>query len=770
MKKISAWITALAVIVSAAAIPFGASAEGGSYTMNVTIDLGSETKTISPYIYGINEYGKRSEYKNVTAHSVRQGGNRMTAYNWENNASNAGSDWQHSSDDNLSKSDRPADCAQVFSADGQQYGFDYKLTTLQMAGYVAADKDGPVSEAEAAPSDRWNKVQLVKGSAFADEPDLTDGVVYMDEYVNYLIKTLGDSTTPTGMQGYSLDNEPCLWHHTHSRIHPDCVSMKELSDNSIELAAAVKKLDPHAEIFGPALYGYTAYDHLADTDESTEWETIKAEGGYHWYIDYYLDRMKKAEEETGTRLLDVLDVHYYSESARESAEDRVQSVRTLYEEGFAENSWIGQWCQENIPILPTIQASIDKYYPGTKLAISEYNFGGEDLSGTVAQAEALGCYADAGVYFATIWSGNSYQLAGINLYTNYDGKGGHFGDTLVSTVTDDVSLSSSYAAVNSTDMGTVTAMITNKSFTESENAVISLENAAADYEAAAVYAIYGDSPEIRLIDIVDDIKDNEVNVTLPALSAAMVVISDDASDFAGLSIYNPDSTREESVVFEDLDQRINADGFVQVPIDDPEHLAKVIITADVSTEMGSSWGNAGCAIGINAVSKDGTEFWTSKSYSLSLGNGSTATVEFDGTLSMDDTDVEAVVADGKIEFQKWWDASEKQDDGDVVNVKLTKIEVIYKYDNQSPTDASTEKETETETDTPSPIIYGDVDESGEVDIGDVINLCKATMGAYSLTAAGKLNADVDLNGKADTTDASYILQSLIGLITLPCKK
>ena len=202
----------------------------------------------------------------------------------------------------------------------------------------------------------------------------------MDEYVNYIINKLGDSTTSTGIQAYSLDNEPALWSHTHSRIHPEPVGMKELSDKSIELAAAVKKLDPNAEIFGPALYGYTAYDHLADDDNSTEWETIKAEGGYHWYIDYYLDRMKKAEEETGVRLLDVLDIHYYSESAREGAEDRVQSVRTLYEKGFKENSWIGQWCQENVPILPTIQASIDKYYPGTKLAITEYNYGGEDAS------------------------------------------------------------------------------------------------------------------------------------------------------------------------------------------------------------------------------------------------------------------------------------------------------------------------------------------------------------------------------------------------------
>lgn len=349
----------------------------------------------------------------------------MTAYNWETNASNAGSDWKYSSDNNLSNSSRPADCVQVLSAEGQKYDFDYKLTTLQLAGYVAADMNGTVTAEETAPSARWNKVELVKDAPFADTPDLTDGTVYMDEYVNYIIRTLGNSQSDTGIQGYSLDNEPALWGNTHSRIHPQPVTIAELTEKSVTMAAAVKKLDPNAEIFGPALYGYTAYDHLADDNATNEWETLRDANGYHWYIDCYLDQMKQASEKSGVRLLDVLDIHYYSESARDGAADRVQSVRTLYEKGFRENSWIGQWCQENVPILPTIQASIDKYYPGTKIGITEYNFGGDsDMSGAIAQAEALGCYADQGVYYATLWGGGGYIFSGMNLYTNYDGKGG----------------------------------------------------------------------------------------------------------------------------------------------------------------------------------------------------------------------------------------------------------------------------------------------------------------------------------------------------------
>jgi len=753
MKKCKALLTAVMVSAAALSIPYQTVSAEGSYEMNISIDLGGGTKAISPYIYGINQYGNQENYKNVTVNAVRQGGNRMTAYNWENNASNAGSDWKFSSDNNLSNSDEPADCVQVLSKEAASYGIDYKMTTLQLAGYVAADKDGTVTEAEAAPSDRWNEVVLTKGSAFDETPDLTDGKVYMDEYVNYIINTLGDSTSPTGIQGYSLDNEPALWDGTHVRIHPGQTTIEELRDKSVEMAKAVKKLDTNAEIFGPALYGYTAFDHLDDDDTSNEWENIKSANNYHWYLDCYLDQMKQASDEAGVRLLDVLDIHYYSESARVGVEDRLQSVRTLYEEGFVENSWIGQWCQENVPILPTVQASIDKYFPGTKLAITEYNFGGEDLSGTISHAEALGCFADAGVYMASMWSGNPYQFSAINLFTNYDGNGGCFGDTLVPTVTDDVSLASSYAAINGTDKGTVTAMITNKNLEKSENAVISLDNSDTTYEAAAVYAVYGDSADIRLIDIIEDVEDNVVNVNLPAYSAAMVVITDDASDFEELEIYNPDKFVQKTETFENPSEMINENGYVEIPITDPEHLVRIDITANVTSSAGSSWGSAGCAVCINAVDSEGTGFWTSKSYSLKLGNGSTASVEFDGTLSNDGEIVKAVVADGKVELQKWWDSSEKMeaDIEDVIGVEYTKVDVVYEYENTS-----------------SEVISGDVNGNGEVDVADSIAIMSHVTNPekFPLTDAQIEAGDVYQQGDGIAiTDAVSIQKYLTKLIS-----
>ena len=133
IKRCAAMLAALTL--SAAAFQTAPASAAGSYNMNVTVDLSGEQKAISPYIYGMNKYD------DVRISAVRQGGNRLTAYNWENNASNAGEDWKHSSDSFMSSSNGPAACVQEFSDIAVKHDIPYRLTTLQMAGYVAADKD-----------------------------------------------------------------------------------------------------------------------------------------------------------------------------------------------------------------------------------------------------------------------------------------------------------------------------------------------------------------------------------------------------------------------------------------------------------------------------------------------------------------------------------------------------------------------------------------------------------------------------------------------------
>jgi hypothetical protein len=87
--KISGFISALFIITISANI--------FSQSIDFLITADGSKKPISPYIYGTNQL--LTEEENWTA--MRQGGNRLTGYNWENNASNAGTDWINSSDNFL---------------------------------------------------------------------------------------------------------------------------------------------------------------------------------------------------------------------------------------------------------------------------------------------------------------------------------------------------------------------------------------------------------------------------------------------------------------------------------------------------------------------------------------------------------------------------------------------------------------------------------------------------------------------------------------------
>ena len=138
----------------------------------------------------------------------------------------------------------------------------------------------------------------------------------------------------------------------------------------------------------------------------------------------------------------------------------------MWDSTYKEDSWIGQWCGSYIPVIPKMQSSIDTYYPGTKLGITEYNFGASNhISGGIAEADALGIFGKNNVYYASVWpmSGTSeYLQAAFNLYRNYDGKKSTYGDTKVKADTTDIENSSVYASLDSKDSSKLHIIMMNK--------------------------------------------------------------------------------------------------------------------------------------------------------------------------------------------------------------------------------------------------------------------------------------------------------------------
>ena len=128
--------------------------------------------------------------------------------------------------------------------------------------------------------------------------------------------------------------------------------------------------------------------------------------------------------------------------------------KALPEELSAKKSWITEnYLNGPIYLIPRLKAQIDAHYPGTKLAFTEYSWGGGDhISGGIAQADVLGIFGREDVFAATIWHlGGEKHLfvhGAVEMYRNYDGKGGAFGDTSIQAVNSDHSKASVYAAVD----------------------------------------------------------------------------------------------------------------------------------------------------------------------------------------------------------------------------------------------------------------------------------------------------------------------------------
>ena len=181
----------------------------GPGDVTFAVDTAQAAHPISRYIYGKNFNGSTwAQEPNLTMN--RLGGNRWTAYNWENNASNAGSDFNYQSDSYLGGGATPGEAVRLNVANARAAG-GATLVTVPILGWVAADKLG-TSVLNQPIASRFFSSVPTKGSAFTYPPNLSDTVVNQDEFVSWL-----EATFPTAHQDparelfYSLDNEPDLW-------------------------------------------------------------------------------------------------------------------------------------------------------------------------------------------------------------------------------------------------------------------------------------------------------------------------------------------------------------------------------------------------------------------------------------------------------------------------------------------------------------------------------------------------------------------------------
>jgi len=448
----------------------------------LTVDAGTQTHAISPYIYGMNYYTGSSDAAAAASISLpinRWGGDATSRYNYKLDVTNAASDWyfensigatgqQDTSAFNATVAANAAIGAKTLgtvpvlgwvSKDGnscsytaatfpQQFGFDPYNSNCGDGMYPNGD-DGCTSASGCNIPDPTGEASLTS---------TTVSPSWAGQWVSYLVSKFGTAANG-GVFAYDLDNEPAWWDAVHRDVHPVASTYDEVTSNELATALAVKTADPTAMVNGPVVDNWWNYFY-SKKDMESGWGTgpcyqpwadptdRQAHGGVP-FIEYYLQKFAAYQAANNVRLLDYLDMHTYfaatyngSSVASSSAGDtgvqqaRLNSTRVFWDPTYTDPNY----AQPNYPtdpnyytascnlpvqapqLIPMAQSWIAKDYPGTKISFSEYGWGGqESINGALAQADILGIFGSYGLDMATLWGAPdpTTQVPGLMAYTIY---------------------------------------------------------------------------------------------------------------------------------------------------------------------------------------------------------------------------------------------------------------------------------------------------------------------------------------------------------------
>ena len=557
----------------------------------LTVDVGNQTHAISPYIYGMDAYGFVNSVDGAANPAVlRWGGDNTSRYNYSNGNTNSASDYyfeNQSSVAGMPGTPEAGEFNDLVSLD-QSIGA-ITLGTVPVLGWVANNTatscSFPVStypnqQSVDATRECGNGVypEGVNGctnSAGCDitgnNPDVTsqaEGPSWAGNWVTYLVNTFGTGANG-GVAIYDLDNEPSWWDAVHRDVHPLPFTYDEVTNNGIQTALAIKTADPTAQVSGPVMDYWWDYFY-SKKDVESGWSTgpcyepwsnpvdRKAHGG-NPFIEYYLQQFAAYENANAIRLLDYLDLHTYfaadyngSSVAFTTAGDtgeqeaRLNSTRVFWDPTYTDPNYpqpnyitdpnYATSCSppaQAPQLIPMMQTWVAKDYPGTKTAITEYNWGGQEhINGAVTQADILGIFGEYGLDLGTLWGApDASQVPGLmafEIYRNYDGAGSQFGDEALASTSTAQSQLSVYGALRSTDQA-VTVVVINKTYGDL-TATLSLDNLTPNgstqvflYSNANLGAIVAQSP-LTVTPPSGGGTASTISTTFPAQSITLLVV------------------------------------------------------------------------------------------------------------------------------------------------------------------------------------------------------------------------------------------------------
>ncbi len=509
----------------------------------ITVDAAADRHAISPLIYGV-AFATKAQLQALNAPLNRSGGNAETRYNWRLNATNHANDYFYES---IGEKDAaPGAAADAFVAATKAAGAQPMLT-LPMLGWVAklgpnrgelagfsVRKYGPQQKTDPQTPDFGNGVKS-DGKTNITGTDPNDANTpatpeFQRGWLSHLTAKWGKAAGG-GVGYYFYDNEPSLWHSTHRDAHPNAETMDELLRDVISYGTLVKSVDPNAQLLGPEEWGYPGYfysgaDQQYRNTHNYQGSPDKDAHGGQDIIPWLLTRLHQRDTQTHQRLLDYLTVHLYPQGG-DGGDDvspriealRNRSTRALWDPNYTDESWIN----DKIRLIPRLKAWVNNYYPGTKIGITEYNWGAEKtISGATAQADIFGIFGREGVDLATRWTtpdAATPTFKAMQMYRNYDGRNSAFGSVSVSDTVPDPDTLSSFASRRAD--GALTVMVINKSLSAPTPIALSVAHFAGT--TANVWQLTSANTITHLPNAA--LRGGSLSATLPAHSITLFVVA-----------------------------------------------------------------------------------------------------------------------------------------------------------------------------------------------------------------------------------------------------
>ncbi len=488
----------------------------------LTVDAGSQLHAINPYIYGMNAFTLDPVAAKAAGLTInRWGGNATSRYNYLFDVTSSASDWYFENQFGLAGGSQSNSSFNAQVTADQQVGAK-TMGTLPVLGWVA--KDGTAcsfptatypGQQTIAPDRACGNGVYPQGvssctsaagcNVTGNDPNLTSQAVtpkWAGDWVAYLVTKFGRAANG-GVAIYDLDNEPSWWNAVHRDVHPLPSTYDEVTDTGLAVAKVVKTADPTAEVSGPVVDYWWNYFYSKKDIESgwgsgpcfQPWQNPVDRHAHNGipFIEYYLQKFKAYDDANHVRLLDYVDLHTYfaannlafSTGGDTTAQKaRLDSTRVFWDATYTDpnfnqpnyttdaNYTPGCTVPLQAPqVIPMTKKWVADDYPGTKLAITEYNWGGQEhINGALAQADILGIFGREGLDVGTLWGPPDpvKQIPGLMAYEvfrNYDGNHAAFGDMALSSTSVNQGQLSVYGALRTKD-NTITIVVINKTFGE----------------------------------------------------------------------------------------------------------------------------------------------------------------------------------------------------------------------------------------------------------------------------------------------------------------